>query len=141
MQISTQTDFWRFLKDAGVISAPTALEIEQSVRDRWLPVGRILLREKHISVQQMTTLLKLQSEETGMRVGDLAVREGFCTQEDVDAALEVQRESCPHPLTILASDDSIDREALLEALYGYVRHLEGRIGTLTALSGESQEVN
>jgi hypothetical protein len=138
MKISPQSDFWRFLRDAGVISEPTADGMEQQVRDRWMPLGRILLRERKITPDQMKTILRLQGVEPGMRVGDLAVREGYCDQEAVDAAIAFQRDGCPHPLSVLMEDEEVDRDALLASLYGYVRHLEGRVQVLDALFNESQ---
>lgn len=138
MKISPQSDFWRFLHDSGVISAPTKEGMEQQVRDSWMPIGRILLRERKLTPGQMKTILRLQGVEPGMRVGDLAVREGYCDQETIDAAIEFQRQGCPHPLSVLMEDEGIDRQALLAALYGYVRHLEGRVQVLDALFNESQ---
>lgn len=138
MKISPQSDFWRFLRDSGVITAPTAEGMEQQVRDSWMPIGRILLRERKLTPDQMLTILRLQGAEPGQRVGDLAVREGYCDQEAVDAAIEFQRKGGPHPLAVLLDDESIDRDALLTALYGYVRHLEGRAQVLDALLVESQ---
>jgi len=138
MKISPQSDFWRFLRDAGVISAPTADGMEQQVRDRWMPLGRILLRERKLTPDQMKTILRLQGVEPGVRVGDLAVREGYCAQEDVDAAIAFQRDGCPHPLSVLMEDTDVDRDALLSSLYGYVRHLEGRVQVLDALFNESR---
>jgi hypothetical protein len=83
-------------------------------------------------------LLRLHGLEQGMRIGDLAVREGYCDQAAIDAAIAIQRDGCPHPLTVLMDDDNVDRDALLAALYGYVRHLEGRVQALDALVSESQ---
>ena len=138
MKISPQSEFWRFLRDSGVISASTAEGLERKVRDSWMPLGRILLRNRKITPDQMLTILRLQGAEPGQRVGDLAVREGYCTQADVDAAIEFQRQGGPHPLAVLLDDEGVDRDALLTALYGYVRHLEGRAQVLDALLSESQ---
>lgn len=136
MKTSPQAEFWRYLQGAGVIPETTADSFTQDVRDQWMPIGRILLREKALSVPEMHRILALQAEEPGMRVGDLAVREGFCTEEDVQNAIDFQKEQCgEHPLARLIREvDDIDPDTLLQALYGYVRHLEGRVQILSDLA-------
>ena len=132
MNISPQAEFWRFLQAAGVIPEATADGIAQEVRDQWMPLGRILLREKKLTVDEMKRLLEMQAANPGMRVGDLAVREGFCSVSDIEEAVQFQHEQCgEHPLArLLVQADELDHEALFQALYGYVRHLEGRVQIL-----------
>lgn len=135
---SPESAFWRFLQEAQVISPERAEAASREVRGRWMPIGRILLSSKCINVPQMLELLRMQEDRPGQRIGDLAVSQGFCTREDVDEAIETQRSSGPHPLQALLEDEALDHMALVEALYGYVRHLEGRAQLLDQLVVEAR---
>lgn len=85
------------------------------------------MREGYLTLRQIAGLVGMQSEEPHMRLGDIAVREGLCTVEEIQKALAVQRESCPGPVEVLLRDPRIEGEDLLEALLMYARYLEGRV--------------
>ena len=67
-----------------------------------------------------------QACEPHLRLGEIAVREGFCTQRDVLKAVQRQRETNPHPLEILLAEDSCDSKRLNKVLVRYIRQLEAR---------------
>jgi hypothetical protein len=77
-------------------------------------------------MDQMTRLLEMQTSEPHLRLGELAVREGFCTEEDVREAMRLQREASPHALEVFLSEVPCDKDQFIQALIRYVRHLEGR---------------
>ena len=120
-------DFLDFLVDAGVISANLSESLKSRTRDEWIPLGKILRQQGHLTMGQLMELLQLQSREPHALIGDLAVRQGQCTREDVAEALRIQFDSSPHPLELLLQDKSCDHERLLAALASYVRRLESRL--------------
>ena len=72
-------------------------------------------------------------------VGELAVREGYCTEEEVDEALRLQREASPHALEAFLSEVPCDRERLTQVLIRYIRQLESRIAVSPLRTEEAQE--
>lgn len=60
----------------------------------WMPLGKVLIRKGFVTVREVMELLSLQAIEPHLRIGDLAVREGLCTSEEVRQALETQEHAC-----------------------------------------------
>jgi hypothetical protein len=110
----------------GLTSPSTAWKIRTQVQESWLPIGKILRQRGRITMDQMTRLLVLQTSEPHLRLGELAVREGFCTEEDIREALRLQREASPHALEVFLSEAPCDKDQLIQVLVRYVRYLEGR---------------
>jgi len=111
----------------GLISVSAAAKIRDKVRESWMPIGKILRQRGHLSMDQMMRLLELQSSEPHLRLGELAVREGWCTEEDVAEALRLQREMSAHPLEVFLSEVRCDRDRLCAVLLRYIRQIESRI--------------
>ena len=107
-------------------------EVVQELRQRWnpadwRPIGELLVRRKALSFSQVSHLIRLQLDQPYMRLGELAVREGYCTMEQVQQALDVQRKEFPGPIELLIDDDRLDRDIVLQALVAYSRMLEERV--------------
>jgi hypothetical protein len=69
------------LVEEGLISFSAALEIQAKAHAAWVPIGKFLRQGGHLTMNQLTHLLELQTSEPHARLGELAVREGFCTAE------------------------------------------------------------
>ena len=120
--------FW----DSLVASEAFDFELVAELKERWTPeswrpLGEVLLREGYLTMRQLGGLLGMQADEPHMRLGDLAVREGLCSVDAIEAALQLQRRSCPGPIELLLQDRRVDRDDLLDALLVYVRFLEGHV--------------
>jgi len=111
----------------GLISVSAAAKIREKVRESWMPIGKILRQRGHLSMDQMMRLLEMQSSEPHLRLGELAVRERWCTEEDVAEALRLQREMSAHPLEVFLSEVRCDRDRLCAVLLRYIRQIESRI--------------
>jgi hypothetical protein len=120
-------DFLDFLVEVGVISPSLSETLKSRTRDEWIPLGKILRQQGHLTMGQLMELLQLQAREPDTLIGDLAVRQGQCTREDVLEALRIQFDSSPHPLELLLQDKTCDHDRLLAALARYVRRLESRL--------------
>jgi hypothetical protein len=116
------------LLNEGVIDGATAAATLERLRDSWVPLGRILRQHNKLSMSQLMELLQLQAGEPHLRLGELAVREGFCSDADVRDALRMQREVSPHLLDMLASDPKVELGKLMQVATRYVRLLEARLG-------------
>ena len=131
-------DFWVFLVRTGSFEDEVIREHRDRHRERWTPLSSLLIDEHVLEMSQVAVLLRKQLQEPHMRIGNLAVREGYCSREDVDRMLALQEERCPHPVDLILGDDRIDASVAVDALKSYVRHLEGRVDTLQRrLDGES----
>jgi hypothetical protein len=111
----------------GLTSPSTAWKLRSKVQESWLPIGRILRQRGRLTMDQMTRLLVMQTSEPNLRIGELAVREGYCTEEDIDEALRLQREASPHALEVFLKEVPCDREKVIEVMIRYIRHLEARM--------------
>jgi len=120
--------FWDCLESVEGIDPSLVEELrKQWTPTGWRPLGEILVRRKILTFAQVTHLIGLQLELPYLRIGELAVREGYCTMDDVQKALASQREEFPGPVELLVSDERLDRDAVLQALLAYSRVLEERV--------------
>ncbi len=124
--------FWTALQEAGGYEDELIQNLRHKVKARgWKPLGAILIRSGFMTVRQVAGLLSMQADEPEMRIGDLAVREGYCTPEHIQQALQQQREGNSGPVDVLLEDERVDDVHLMQALKAYVGHLEGRISMLS----------
>jgi xanthosine utilization system XapX-like protein len=114
----------------GLISKSTAIQIMNRVRESWIPIGEVLRGQGHLTTGELMDLVQLQAAEPHLRLGELAVREGFCKEEDLLDAVSMQRESNHHPLEILLADFPCDRDRLWNIVVRYLRQLESRLADL-----------
>jgi len=114
------------LVEEQILSASVAAGIRGRVQEAWVPIGKILRQRGHLTMAEMMHLLELQTAEPHLRLGELAVREHFCTEQDLEEALRLQREGSPHPLEIVLTEMPCDRDRLCKVLLRYVRQLETR---------------
>lgn len=136
--IEPQDQLWEELVQSEAFDQEMVSAYQRMNSERpWRPLGKILMQLGHLNTQQLFGLLALQAEETGSRLGDLAIEEGLCTVEQVTEAIQLQREECPGPIELLLEDENISEMAVLRALVGYVHHLEGRLYSLTHTHAES----
>jgi hypothetical protein len=110
----------------GLTSSSTARNLRSKVQEAWLPLGKILRQRGRLTMEQMMRLLVMQTTETNLRFGELAVREGYCTADDIEEALRLQRDTSPHALEVFLADVPCDREQVIQFMIRYIRHLEAR---------------
>lgn len=114
----------------GLITKSTAIQIKNRVRESWVPIGEVLRSQGHLTTSQLMDLVQLQAAEPHLRLGELAVREGFCAEQDLLDAVSIQRETSPHLVEILLADFACDRERLWSVVVRYLRQLEARLADL-----------
>jgi hypothetical protein len=127
MSIHDAEELWSHLVQRGVIEPSLADYLQRDAREGWVPLGKVLLQEGALSMQQLMALLQKQAIEPELRLGDLAIREGWCTQERVDQALKIQRAGRTDLAALLHRLD-VDKDLLIDALLDYVADLQQRIG-------------
>lgn len=86
--------YWRKLTSQGLVDQSLVGEFLRTTEARpWRPLGEVLLREGCLSMKQVYTLVGMQADEPDVLFGELAVREGLCSKEDVEFALRLQSQS------------------------------------------------
>lgn len=131
--LSKSDEFWKQLIQHHVLDLDQVESYRRAERDApWIPFGRILIRQGILTVRQVMGLVAIQATEPHVRIGDLAVREGHCTPEDVARCLDLQSRASPGPIEMLLRDGDVSDDKLVNALVGYIHHLEGRVESLTA---------
>lgn len=121
-------EFWNQVIEKRALSLDLVEKHRRSMRETpWVPLGRILIREGILSVRQVMGLVAMQVSEPHIRIGDLAVREGLCTPEEVAHCLDQQAASSPGPIHLLLKDENVSQDRLVNALVGYIHFLEGQL--------------
>ncbi len=122
---SLHTLFWETLENSGLCNDEVIDQVRQEIElSRRQPLGSVLVRRGLISVSQIACLLSIQAEEPDMRIGDLAVREGYCTAIKVGDALKFQRSQWRTPLECLSKNKDMDAQDLVQVLVAYMEKLE-----------------
>jgi len=130
-EIQPEEELWRQVIENKALDPFLVAEFRATSESKpWKPIGQILLELKLLGAKQLMNLLAIQALEPELRLGDLAVREKYCTEADIERALELQRGSATGAIEMMLRDDRIENELLINALVGYVHHLEGAIYNL-----------
>jgi hypothetical protein len=133
-QLAANTHFSSSLVRFGLCDQDHANQIARNAEARWLPLGRILVRQKKITIQDSAEIFSRQAEKPHMLFGEVAVELGYCTAEDVDEAIAFQRKECPHVLDLAIADSELDAEGLLAAAADYIRYTERLISQLETVA-------
>jgi len=123
---STRAELARCLRDENVLPAGMLERLESRSSDTVMPLGVILRQRGKLTMSQLVELSHIQSGNPGLRLGELAVGRGWCTQADVEEALVVQQRSV-HLLDLVLGEESCDLAALSRALVRYAKLLEERM--------------
>ena len=123
--VQPDAEFWKQVMDHEVLDPEFLEEYQRTMESQpQQPLGALLIKAKYLGVRQVMRLLEIQIDEPNLRLGELAVREGYCTPEQIDECLCVQRDSVPSPIDSIANDSRLNEKKMREALVGYVHYLE-----------------
>ena len=100
--------FASYLYRRGLITAEQIVEASIQQGDCRIPLGRLALELKKLTVKQVAKVLEAQTEE-GKRFGQLAVRLGFLSEQDVAYLLMVQNNRLPSLTKVLIEMGAIDQ--------------------------------
>lgn len=117
-------DLFDALVRERLIDSSQAEILRRRAQSAWQPLGKILRQRGFITMEQLIGLLDRQAREPAKRLGDLAVEAGYCTQGQLEECTAAQRDSSPHPIELLLSEEHLDPVRLLRALVPYLRQLE-----------------
>jgi hypothetical protein len=120
------TELLDLLQGEGVVTPDQADAMRDALLDSWLSVGNLLRQRGLINARQLLELLQAQVAQPDLRVGDLAIARGYCSESDLAEALRAQRQDVPHVLDLVLADPQCNHEQLCRVLADYVRTLETR---------------
>lgn len=115
------------LVEEGLLSRSAAAEIDLAARVPWVSIGSVLIEHGKLAMDDLAVLLEMQTLEPHLRLGELAVREGYCTSADIEKALWVQAAASRPPLDLVLAEVQSDREKLCRVLLRYIGQLEARL--------------
>lgn len=139
-QLAANTQFASSVVRFGLCDQEQADRIAHQVSRRWMPLGKILIRTKKLTIKQSGAVFSEQADQPRKLFGELAVELGFCTQEDVDEAIVYQRTECPHVLDLVMSESDVDPEKLLTAAADYIRYTERVIAQLETITNRAATI-
>jgi hypothetical protein len=117
------------LREESVLAAEVLDRLEARSNEAVMPLGVILRQRGKLTMAQLVELSHMQSGNPRMRLGELAVKQGWCTEADVEEALAQQRRRM-HLLDLVTVEEGCDSSALVRALVRYVKLLEDRVAAL-----------
>ena len=81
--------FWDLVLPPEEMEEPVRRAIMEHIAERtWKPLGKILIEDGYMNIKQVSHLLQIQANDMSMRIGDLAVREGYCTPRELQEAID-----------------------------------------------------
>ena len=119
--------FVDFLVDQCLLLPDEAADLRENAALKSGRLGQMLLRQRVVNMRQMVEVLVTQAHHTGdkPRVGDLVVSMGFASRERVEAVASRQGDRRDDVYTLLQqADHLIDRDALVEAVFAFLRRLD-----------------
>lgn len=126
---STRAELVALLREEKVLGEDLLARIEQRSGDAVMPLGVILRQRGKLSMAQLIELSHLQSGNQRLRLGELAVSKGWCTDADIEAALAAQ-ERRVHVLDLVLAEPDLDVAAFARAMVRYAKLIEERMAAL-----------
>ncbi|MFN0006971.1 MAG: hypothetical protein ACKVXR_03610 [Planctomycetota bacterium] len=115
------------LVQEGFLSESAAAELDLPAGTPWASIGSVLIERGKLTMDDLAALLEMQTLEPHLRLGEIAVREAYCTSADVEQALWAQAAASRPPLDLLLAEIQGDRERLCRVLLRYIAQLEARL--------------
>ena len=125
---TTRPELASCLREEKVLAADVLERLESKSNEAVMPLGVILRQRGKLTMAQLIELSHMQSGNPRLRLGELAVKQGWCTEADVNEALAQQRRV--HYLDLVAGEEGCNSSALVRALVRYVKVLEERVAAL-----------
>jgi len=127
--------FGQFLVTRGVVNEEAVINALNLQKERTLPIGKIALREKLLSVKQVFHILNEQGKNynNGQQgknyklFGQIAVELGYLTEQDVRKLLEIQQKSRPLLGELLVEIGALSQHELERELAEYSRYVSAYI--------------
>lgn len=120
-------DFAEFLARRGQISREAAEEVREAVLMGSAPIGRLMVMMGLMGLRDVLRVLQIAHAEPGRRFGELAVREGLVTPDQLTAALRKQWSTPRSQAEIIRERNLVEHEVWMKALLEYVAFLEDTI--------------
>lgn len=125
-----EVDFVRYLRDRGLLSESSANAIRETAATERIPLGRLLLEARVLTVRDVMQVLTWQADAPGLRFGEIAMRENLLTSDQLEAALRKQQTARSHQIDVVRKQNLMSPCELHALVVDYVNFLELRITAL-----------
>jgi hypothetical protein len=117
--------FAMYLVDNGVLSCDEYYEAAKLQQHSRPQLGALAIEARLMTVKQLFAVLSLQCDEPNTRFGELAVRLGFLTAEDLTQLLAEQERRAKPLIDVLVDEDFLSAEDVEHHYAVYRRCLQG----------------
>ncbi len=107
----------------GLLSHEQAEQALELIRKKRPLLGEILVRRRVLTMKDVLAVLNEQAESPDC-FGEIAIRLGLLDPPTLHAALKLQRELTPEPLSVLFENEVIDASTAVSAYGHYISALE-----------------
>jgi hypothetical protein len=117
--------FAMYLVDNGVLSCEEYYEASKLQQHSRPQLGALAIEARRLTVKQVFAVLSLQCDEPNTRFGELAVRLGYLTDDDISHLLAEQERRATPLLDVLVENDFLSAELAEQHYAEYRRCLQG----------------
>jgi hypothetical protein len=116
--------FAMYLVDNGVLSCEEYYEASKLQQHSRPQLGALAIEARRLTVKQVFAVLSLQCDEPNTRFGELAVRLGYLTDDDISQLLAEQERRATPLLDVLVENDFLSAEVAEQHYAEYRRCLQ-----------------
>jgi hypothetical protein len=117
--------FAMYLVDNGVLSCEEYYEASKLQQHSRPQLGALAIEARQLTVKQVFAVLSLQCDEPNTRFGELAVRLGYLTDDDISQLLAEQERRATPLLDVLVENDFLSADLAEQHYAEYRRCLQG----------------
>jgi hypothetical protein len=111
--------FGDYLLSKKLVTPEQLSKALESQRSYTRPLGKLARELGYISRRNNVQVL-LDSIKSGQRYGDIAVKQGFLTRQQVEDLLEIQKRDSVTIGNLLVEDEVLTKHQLLESLRDFI---------------------
>jgi hypothetical protein len=117
-------DFLGFLVRQGSLTSDQVGELRKNLEVGSAPIGRLLMMLGYLDAKDIVRILELKRQSPQLRFGELAVREGLVTSEQLAIALRRQWKTPRSQPELVRDSKLLSEEVWSQAMIDYVSFLE-----------------
>jgi hypothetical protein len=117
--------FAMYLVDNGVLTCEEYYEASKLQMHSRPQLGALAIEARRLTVKQVFAVLSMQCDEPNTKFGELAVRLGYLTDDDIAQLLAQQEKRARPLLEVLVENDFLSAEVAEQHYAEYRRCLQG----------------
>jgi hypothetical protein len=120
-------DFCEFLLRRGELTAELAEKVRAEAGKLRIPLGRILMFKRILSVREVNQVLERQNAHPEQRFGSIVLELGLISERQLVEVLREQAAASTHQSEIILQDGLVAKDVLTSALIAYTKQVEAAL--------------